>query len=81
MDDFGTYLRTLNDEQDDMAKRITRLEDLVSQQQNLITKLQQELIKAGKYANDDDGVRLDGVQIFLKRAGEVEGRKKGRKRG
>jgi len=60
--------------------RLGALERLVAQQQNLITKLQQELIKAGKYENDDLETKLAGVQILLKRAGEVEGRQKGRKR-
>jgi uncharacterized coiled-coil protein SlyX len=61
--------------------RLSALERLVAQQQNLITKLQQELIKASKYEHEDPQKLLAGIQVFLKRAGEVEGRKKGRKRG
>lgn len=61
--------------------RLAKLERTVAQQQNLITKLQQELIKASKYENADLSTRVDGIQIFLKRAGEAQGRERGRKRG
>lgn len=61
-------------------KRLDDLERITAQQQNLITKMQQELIKAGKYINVDLEVRTTGIQIFLKRAGEAVGRDKARRR-
>lgn len=85
MDSFSTYLRVMDetDSKELMSQLLSRLDELERQsaiQQNLITKLQQELIKSSKFTHDDPQKQLEGVQVFLGRAGDVKGRDKGRRR-
>jgi uncharacterized coiled-coil protein SlyX len=65
---------------DEQSEQITRLERRAAQQENTITKLQQALIKAGKFEHDDPQKRVEGLQFLLQRAGETKGReRKGRR--
>lgn len=59
----------------DLERRFDALE-------NLVTKLQAELLKASKYKHENPVTDLEGVKVFLGRAGEVKGRERyrGRKR-
>jgi len=65
---------------ENVETRLADLERRIATQANLIDKLQNALIMAGRYENDDIATRVDGLQFLLKRAGEVKGREKGRRR-
>ena len=66
-------------ENDILERRLAHLESKVRQQDRTIVGLQNELIKAGKYSNDDPDVLLAGIQILLQRAGEYKGRDRKRR--
>lgn len=68
------------DRLNELKSRLDGMERRMAQQDNLIDKLQNELIKAGRYENNSLDLQLAGVQYLLKRAGEVKGREKGRRR-
>jgi uncharacterized coiled-coil protein SlyX len=82
--DVLNALVAVSDEQrdrlDQQSEQITRLERRAAQQENTITKLQQALIKAGKFEHADPQKRVEGLQFLLQRAGETKGReRKGRR--
>lgn len=63
-----------------LLKRLTELEDRVTQQARTITGLQNELIRASRYSHDNLETRVDGIQVLLARAGEYQGRQIRRKK-
>lgn len=61
---------------------IRNLETKVASQDRTIVGLQNELIRAGRYRNEDPQKQIEGIQILLTKAGEYKGRarKNGRQR-
>lgn len=94
MDSLDTFLKTVDDQPQatlellkEVADQLIGLRDDIErlrrenvQQANLINRLQNELIRAGRYENEDPRKHIQGIQVLLTRAGEVKGRDKGRRR-
>lgn len=63
---------------------LNRLESAEREIQSLnrtIVGMQNELIRAGKYEHEDPEIRLNGIQILLRRAGEYADKRKRGRRG
>ena len=65
----------------ELAKRVEKAENTIQSQNRTIVGLQNELIRAGKYEHEDPKLRLDGIQVLLKRAGEYTDKRKRGRRG
>lgn len=68
-------------ENEDLIERLDRLERENQRLDRTIVGLQNELVKAGKYEHEDPAIRLDGIQVLLKRAGEYADKRKRGRRG
>jgi hypothetical protein len=65
---------------DALEERVRALETELREVRSLVVRLQEELRKAANYEHEDTRTLVEGVQVFLKRAGEVRGRVQKRRR-
>ena len=65
---------------DDLEKMVLELQNEVRRLNSTVVGLQNELIRAGKYHNEDPEKKVAGIQVKLQHAGEYQGRVRGRRR-